>query len=556
MPNSGRRGKGPGRRKTKVRGSNTSKGDNMPQHFTIMTRATNATNPENQPDVKITRPDLRGISSEKSPQHMQRRNLNSENKNGGRAYTPARNILTNPKPHPGSKTETPQRESSRGATLPPSTRSTSLPKQPVKLLTKRFNLTTSDLEQLLRDQPDYTVVGILGLEGSGKSTLLSAFSTSSTSSLSHTTNTVFATRRGPDCQCHHQTIGIDAYVTPERLILLDTQPVLSPSVLTKMILENAPCPPSLSLATLFDYQSIQLTLFLLSVCHLVIAVCAHDDPRWPLWRLLQTAEMLRGTLTPGNLFKPTKSTSEPNVEKNVVPGVQAPGRGEDPGAAVIFAYTRVPDSSLEQKMLAGLQSALDHAFEGSILRRDKQLDTALLGGSPQSSIPLFCLPDLRGTKSVPPQMARACLDHFVRCLLAVRKREPASGRVSEIRWLETAGKIWDEISNSRRIGEFRQTLQDIYLGRGLDQGGGLDPGAHHGHRQEKASRRGGHRSRKTGEPRLRSPGKGSQRRREGTERRREGSERRREGSESQGHARRRSRGRGRDRENGKGGVEV
>ena len=44
--------------------------------------------------------------------------------------------------------------------------------------------------------------------------------------------TPFATqKRDQQIQCEHKTIGVDLCITPDRIILLDTQPFLSPSIL-------------------------------------------------------------------------------------------------------------------------------------------------------------------------------------------------------------------------------------------------------------------------------------------------------------------------------------
>jgi ABC-type cobalamin/Fe3+-siderophores transport system ATPase subunit len=87
------------------------------------------------------------------------------------------------------------------------------------------------------------VVGVIGKQGVGKSTILSAFSedpknvcpvacavlipTNKLTLLSLQTFTIAPATKALD----HQTTGIDMYVTAERIILLDTQPVLSWSVL-------------------------------------------------------------------------------------------------------------------------------------------------------------------------------------------------------------------------------------------------------------------------------------------------------------------------------------
>ena len=72
----------------------------------------------------------------------------------------------------------------------------------------------------------------------------------------------------------HCTNGVDLYVTFNRIILLDTQPILSASILDKIAThENKKLVTDM---TPFENQmeilSLQLVSFLLSVCHVVIIV--------------------------------------------------------------------------------------------------------------------------------------------------------------------------------------------------------------------------------------------------------------------------------------------
>ncbi|KAG2173395.1 hypothetical protein INT44_008747 [Umbelopsis vinacea] len=95
----------------------------------------------------------------------------------------------------------------------------------------------------LADYPGHFVVGVIGKQGVGKSTVLSAFSEdpknvcrvvnvgsfhyNHVDILPPQTFTIAPATKALD----HQTTGVDMYVTAERIILLDTQPVLSWSVL-------------------------------------------------------------------------------------------------------------------------------------------------------------------------------------------------------------------------------------------------------------------------------------------------------------------------------------
>lgn len=77
----------------------------------------------------------------------------------------------------------------------------------------------------------------------------------------------------------HKTDGIDMYITNNRMIFLDTQPILSPSVNVKLLqqqdattgkkFQHSDYPVE---STDVEIQSLQLITFLFSVCHIVLFV--------------------------------------------------------------------------------------------------------------------------------------------------------------------------------------------------------------------------------------------------------------------------------------------
>lgn len=83
--------------------------------------------------------------------------------------------------------------------------------------------------------PDrFLVVGVLGLQGSGKSTILSLLAGNNPSD--NIRQYIFPPQSKESKELsEHQTTGINMYVTGERTIFLDTQPIMSPSVLDKII---------------------------------------------------------------------------------------------------------------------------------------------------------------------------------------------------------------------------------------------------------------------------------------------------------------------------------
>lgn len=85
----------------------------------------------------------------------------------------------------------------------------------------------------LTDNTEFTVIGVIGSPGVGKSTIMNeiyGFDPTSPGMLPPFAIQSEETR----ANARHCTIGIEPRISSERLILLDTQPVFSPSVLAEM----------------------------------------------------------------------------------------------------------------------------------------------------------------------------------------------------------------------------------------------------------------------------------------------------------------------------------
>ncbi|CEJ04524.1 hypothetical protein RMCBS344292_18482 [Rhizopus microsporus] len=145
----------------------------------------------------------------------------------------------------------------------------------------KFN--TDAILKNLTDYPGHFVIGIIGKQGVGKSTILSQFAQ---------LDQVFSTQPCDQFLISgHKTEGIDMYVTPERAILLDTEPVLSWSVLEKVIrTENL---DGLNPDVWLEMDNIYTVLFLLSVCHVVLVVNDKPEIDLDILQLIQRAEALK-----------------------------------------------------------------------------------------------------------------------------------------------------------------------------------------------------------------------------------------------------------------------
>merc|ERR1712137_984056 len=142
---------------------------------------------------------------------------------------------------------------------------------------------------LLSDNRDFLVIGVLGTHGSGKSSILSAFHEEHTFS-----EPIFLCQTQETVQnAIHQTQGIQMAVSPDRIILLDTQPINCASVQIQMISEGVVLPHEvLSQEHLALKQDLEMGVFLMSVCNIVIFV-DDDLANMQSWYYLKTLEMLK-----------------------------------------------------------------------------------------------------------------------------------------------------------------------------------------------------------------------------------------------------------------------
>lgn len=89
----------------------------------------------------------------------------------------------------------------------------------IRLLDENLQWQDSLSDHLLADNNGFLVVGVLGKKGTGKSTIMSKLAARS---LNETKDNVFRVNHSSDL-AKHCTNGVNAFVTCERMILLDVQ---------------------------------------------------------------------------------------------------------------------------------------------------------------------------------------------------------------------------------------------------------------------------------------------------------------------------------------------
>ncbi|KAG5327477.1 SMG9 protein, partial [Pseudoatta argentina] len=161
----------------------------------------------------------------------------------------------------------------------------------IKFMDENMQLCENSID-FLYDQQDFLVVGCLGAQGVGKSTIMSLLT-------SHYSSNIFQVQDLSHYESSTNcTTGIDFFITKNRVIYLDTQPILSGFVIDSAASfdQKKGAPDFMNSDSNLELQSLQFAAFLFSVCHVIIFV--QDwfvDPN--LVRFLQTAEMLKPSST-------------------------------------------------------------------------------------------------------------------------------------------------------------------------------------------------------------------------------------------------------------------
>lgn len=311
----------------------------------------------------------------------------------------------------------------------------------IKLIDENLEFNPGPVQEFLTEQTDFTVIGVIGLQGSGKSTLLSNL-------VSDVKQSIFpAQSEDHILRCAHCTTGVDIYVSSNRLILLDTQPILSPSLMDISVLQRKTAPiydtpgvnkSSAEYASL-EIHSLQLSSFIFSVCHVVLFV--QDwflDPN--LIRFIQATEML----------KPSNITNRPEEYYEYFP-------------EGVFVHNKVPGSDFLKHNIEEIQEFYSTTFAKSklFLHSSKHMSPAD-SDAEHTPCNVYQVPEIQDK------------DHFSRVVGMIRKQLSGTARrnftvntLSEKNWLLYAARIWDHIRKSSYYLEYNRYLPSWTLAREL-----------------------------------------------------------------------------------------
>ncbi|KAL1547376.1 nonsense-mediated mRNA decay factor SMG9-like isoform X2 [Salvia divinorum] len=330
----------------------------------------------------------------------------------------------------------------------------------LNLLSDSWDFQIDRFLPFLTDNTEFTVVGVIGPPGVGKSTILNeiyGFDSSSPGMLPPFGVESEETRM----MARHSTVGIEPRVSSERIILLDTQPVFSPSVLAEMIRPDGSSTisvisgQSLSAELAHEMMSIQLGVLLASVCHIIIVVSegVHDAS---MWRLMMTVNLLKhGIPDPSSTALSHPQSSDKEAANKPLES------GDEYMAAPIFVHTRVRDHDNTPQNFQALQKGLAQCF-GTYSSVSEGQDAA----RGAQGTKLFLVPAKGKDGS-----SRPLYESYASALWKVRDQvlsmtaSSFSRTVSEREWLKNSGKVWELIKNSPTIADYSTTLQTSGLYR-------------------------------------------------------------------------------------------
>ncbi|CAI8589429.1 unnamed protein product [Vicia faba] len=320
----------------------------------------------------------------------------------------------------------------------------------------------------LTENTDFTVIGVIGSPGVGKSTIMNqlyGFDSSSPGMLPPFTIQSEEIR----AMARHCSIGIEPRISSERIILLDTQPVFSASVLTEMMRPDGSSTisvlsrESLSAELAHELMGIQLAVFLASICHILLVVSEGVDDD-SMWHLMSTVDLLKHGISDPSLLASSLSQSSNSGHDNDNKVSEC-----EYMATPVFVHTKLQDQELTPKNCLQLRKALKQYLKPTSFvkenvrnKPDEHLSSSMVQGSHSDSdtLKLFTIPFKKKEEN-----PRAQIESYISALWKLRDqilsmKSPSFRRpVSEREWLKNSAKIWEQVKNSPTIYEYYKTLQ-------------------------------------------------------------------------------------------------
>ncbi|XP_064149835.1 nonsense-mediated mRNA decay factor SMG9 isoform X4 [Loxodonta africana] len=355
-------------------------------------------------------------------------------------------------------------------------------KHSIKLVDDQMNWCDSAIEYLL-DQTDVLVVGVLGLQGTGKSMVMSLLS-ANTPEEDQRAYVFRAQSAEMKERGGNQTSGIDFFITQERIVFLDTQPILSPSILDHLINNDRKLPPEYNLPhTYVEMQSLQIAAFLFTVCHVVIVV---QD--WftdlSLYRFLQTAEMVKpSTPSPSHESSSSSGSDEGTEYYPHLVFLQNKARREDFCPRKLRQMHLMIDQLMAHSHLRykgeGVQSPQTPRYRGTLSMLQCNVFPGLPPDFLDSEVNLFLVPfmDSEAESENPPRAGpgssplfsllpgyrghpsfQSLVSKLRSQVMSMARPQLSHTILTEKNWFHYAARIWDGVRKSSALAEYSRLL--------------------------------------------------------------------------------------------------
>ncbi|CAD6337973.1 unnamed protein product [Miscanthus lutarioriparius] len=314
----------------------------------------------------------------------------------------------------------------------------------LSLVSDAWEAHTDKILPYLTENNDFMVIGIIGPPGVGKSTIMNelyGYDASSPGMLPPFPTQTEETR----LMGKHCTTGIDIRISNERVILLDAQPVYSPSVLIDMMRPDGSStvpvlngePLSADLA--HELMGIQLGVFLASFCNIVLVVSEGMNDL-SMWELMLTVDLLKH-----NIPDPSVLTLQ----------------GQDFSPSKLMLLRKTLEKHFNSSSFRiGSSNATGQPSDSLVSSSTKVED--LTSGRQD----IFLLP-LRGHDNSTKfeYGTYSCMLGMLRDQILSWPARSFSKNLSVRDWLRSSAKIWDMVKKSPVISEYCKALQSSGLFR-------------------------------------------------------------------------------------------
>eukprot|EP01130_Rhizamoeba_saxonica_P011622 TRINITY_DN4829_c1_g1_i1.p2 TRINITY_DN4829_c1_g1~~TRINITY_DN4829_c1_g1_i1.p2 ORF type:complete len:331 (+),score=68.92 TRINITY_DN4829_c1_g1_i1:445-1437(+) len=328
--------------------------------------------------------------------------------------------------------------------------------------------------KMLTDNKHFNVIGVLGLQGVGKSQimnhLLGKQSKDYTFAL-QTENDIVNTK--------HHTTGIDLKVTSERNILLDSQPLLSASILYDMYRTNHHLPNECSsLENLLELESLQITLFMLSVCNVVVVVNDGNAVDMNMWKLLRTAIMIKNRIPDPSSIRPNESINgilQDHRYKVQIERIQNTNDPQDlyhPDAEfipnIVFLFNKCTPLATDIENALKFRTTLNRFFNGVPIKSQHHIllpeiiEENQTDESEEINFYMITMDkDIETVMDINISLPHnVYVDNFRFSMVSIPDEAKHNFRkpLTEKEWLWNAGKIWEIIRRSSSILEYNSII--------------------------------------------------------------------------------------------------